>query len=245
MKHVRWIVLPAVVAFMPISDTRADPGDFQVHPETFDPAATNLVSSQWLKGAGCPSGAAVATYPATKPTGTYTEAACATGDPNDTEVEGLLLLKNGPASNNASAGATITGLPNTLTLTELGYDIPKSLLSGCGGGAPPGSVEVTDSPRLNIITTAGAFFITCASTPTTSLTTGVGWLRLRWGPPLMAYPAGATRPLQSNELTRLTGTVKKIEIVFDEAEDPIGLAAIVLDNIDINGVLVGRGPDSN
>jgi hypothetical protein len=187
----------------------------------------------------------VATVPATKPTNTYTEAVCATGDPKDKEVEGLLLMKNGPTSNNASAGATITGLANNLTLTELGYDIPKSLMLGCGGGVPPGSTAVTESPRFNIVTSAGSFFITCASTPTTSLVTGVGWVRLRWGPPVMAYPAGATRPLQTNELTRVTGIVKSIEIVFDEAEDPVGLAAIVLDNIDINGVLVGRGPDAN
>jgi hypothetical protein len=159
MRHVRWTVLPAVVAFTPFSDACADPAAFQVHAETFDPAKTNLVFSQWVKGAGCPSDAPVATYPATKPTDTYTEPVCATGDPNDTEVEGLLLLKNGPTSNNASAGATITGLPNNLTLTELGYDIPKSLMSGCGGDAPAGSGN--ESPRFNIISSAGSFFVTC------------------------------------------------------------------------------------
>jgi hypothetical protein len=39
-------------------------------------------------------------------------------------------------------------------------------------------------------------------------------------------------------------TVKSIEIVFDEGQDtgPDNFGIAVLDNIDVNGVLVGRGP---
>jgi hypothetical protein len=48
--------------------------------------------------------------------------------------------------------------------------------------------------------------------------------------------------LQSNELTRLTGIVSQIEIVFDKAED---FAAIVLDKIDVKSAPVGRGPSAN
>src|SRR5437762_7069724 len=80
MMRIALGVLPAVLAFTPISATHAAPPDFQVHPGTFDPAKTDLVGSLWVKGAGCPTNAAVADYPATTPTGTYTDPACLTGD---------------------------------------------------------------------------------------------------------------------------------------------------------------------
>jgi hypothetical protein len=64
-------------------------------------------------------------------------------------------------------------------------------------------------------------------------------MRLRWGTPLQAFnTAGA--------LVNVAGTVKSIEIIFDEGQDASGgpdqFGAAVLDNIDVNGVLVGRGP---
>jgi hypothetical protein len=44
---------------------------------------------------------------------------------------------------------------------------------------------------------------------------------------------------------RSTGTVKSIQIVFDEGQDASGaldqFGLAVLDNIDVNGMLVGRG----
>ena len=120
-----WIV-PFALALLPISAPRADndTDKFQVVPFVFDPAQTDLVQSRWLDGAGCPTAAEVATYPATKPTGTYTDPGCLTGDPKDREVEGLLLVKTGPTSNNASAGAELKGLAKNLVLIELGYDNP-------------------------------------------------------------------------------------------------------------------------
>jgi hypothetical protein len=68
-----------------------------------------------------------------------------------------------------------------------------------------------------------------------------GWTRLRWGSvtgrPLQAYTTAGV-------LTNITGvTVDRISIIFDEGDD-IGtdfFGAVVLDNIDVNGVLVGRG----
>jgi hypothetical protein len=43
----------------------------------------------------------------------------------------------------------------------------------------------------------------------------------------------------------VAGTVKSIEIIFDEGYDtgPDNFGAAILDNIDVNGVLVGRGPE--
>src|SRR5438270_8846039 len=99
------LVIPLALALLPVSATRADDDKdkFQVVPFVYDPADTDLVQSTWLSGIGCPTGANVATYPATKPTGTYTDTGCPTGDPKDRDVEGLLLAKTGPTSNNASA----------------------------------------------------------------------------------------------------------------------------------------------
>ena len=229
-------VLPAVVTFTPISATRAAPPDFQVHPGTYDPANTDLVASLWVKGAGCPTGAVVAIGVPT-PTGPYTDPACLTGDPKDNAVEGLLLVKTGPTSNYAAAVATITGLPKNLTLTELGYDIRKPVSaddargSHCGAGAP----------RFNITTTTGFYFLGCNSPPATTQIAGNGWVRLRWTgtPGPTAYLNGIATPV--------TGTVQSIEIVFDEGQDtgPDYFGAAVLDNIDINGTLVGQGPEAH
>jgi len=56
------------------------------------------------------------------------------------------------------------------------------------------------------------------------------------GSPSVTSPAGA--------LVNVAGTVKSIEIIFDEGQDtgPDNFGAAILDNIDVNGVLVGRGP---
>ena len=67
---------------------------------------------------------------------------------------------------------------------------------------------------------------------------GDGWLRLRWGvsSPLVAYGPSGLGPI--------TGTVQSIAIVFDEGQDagPDNFGLAVLDNVDVNGTLVGQGP---
>jgi hypothetical protein len=113
------------VALSPISAPQADNGDFQVVPGVFDPANTDLVQAAWLSGIGCPTNAGISTTSGKKPDTSYTDPACATGDPKDKNVEGLLLAKTGPTTNVAAAGAVLKGLPNFLRLTELGYDIRK------------------------------------------------------------------------------------------------------------------------
>jgi hypothetical protein len=72
-----------------------------------------------------PLAAPTATYPATKPTGTFSDPACPTGDAKDKQNEGLLLVKTGPTGNNAAADANINGLPKNTVLSELGYDLRK------------------------------------------------------------------------------------------------------------------------
>ncbi|MGZ8783356.1 MAG: hypothetical protein ACXWZB_07640, partial [Gaiellaceae bacterium] len=97
------------------------------------------------------------------------------------------------------------------------------------------------APRFNVATTTGNYFIGCNSPPPVA-SPGVGYMRLRWGGtlPLLAFGS-------SGALVPGTGTVKSISIVFDEGYDtgPDNFGLAVLDNIDVNGTLVGRDGGSN
>ena len=83
-----------------------------VVPGIQDQADTDLVNALWVGGLGCPTAARIA------PSGTFTDAACATGDNTDIDHQGLLLMKPGPTTNAALSGATIFGVYG-ITLTEL------------------------------------------------------------------------------------------------------------------------------
>lgn len=209
-------------------------------PFVFDPLKTELAQSGWLTGIGCPTNAKQSAYgaPPTYPivaAPNYTDPACPTGDANDTHNMGLLLVKTGPTTNVASAGVVIRGFGHG-PVTELGYDLRKPLTtadprgSHCGAGAP----------RFNIITSDGTtYFIGCNSPPPTTQTAGNGWLRLRWGSstgPLMAYGPSGLVDISAKQ-------VRELSIVFDEGQDtgPDNFGLAVLDNIDVNGSLVGRG----
>jgi hypothetical protein len=194
-----------------------------VTADEFDPGRTHLVQGTWLEGIGCPTGAFFTPFdPDTGGPGApqpYTDPACATGDPRDRRVEGLLLVKTGPTENFASATAELRGVEGTV-VEEVGYDIRKPLLpldprgSHCGAGAP----------RFNIFPEGGGvLFIGCVSPPPTVAGIGNGWLRLRW----------EVGPVP----------VDRIQIVFDEGQDtgPDNFGLAVLDNIAVNEILVGRG----
>jgi hypothetical protein len=213
----------------------SDPNEsfHSVKPQEYDPAHTDLVQAAWMNAIGCPTGATVATYPATSPTGTFTDTSCTVGDPKDRHNEGLLLVKTGPTSNNASAVAELKKVKG-ITLTELGWDIRKQGVSAnavgshCGAGAPRFNIS------FHTATGPGFAFLGCNSPPaeiqTPSLT---GWIRMRWGAAgLLAAGVPATN------------VVDRITIVFDEGQDtggPDQFGAAVLDNIDVNGTLVGHG----
>src|SRR5437870_13655175 len=79
----------------------------------------------------------------------------ATGCVTSTYSSGVLhLAKNCPTSTNAAAGADITGL-NGQTFTSASFTLAST--SQCHGG----------SPRFNILTTNGTFFLGCNNvTPT-------------------------------------------------------------------------------
>lgn len=225
----RSLVLIALLTLLP-SPAAAQDDRFAAVPFQFDPGKTSLVQSGWLTGLGCPTEAPIFTGPPAP--GGFTDLACPTGDPRDGRQEGLLLVKTGPTGNIASSGVDLKGVQGTV-LTELGYDIRKP-----GAAADPrGSHCGAGAPRFNIVIAGETYFLGCNSPAAPDVTAGDGWLRLRWAAPLQAFgPTG---------LTNITGLVaERISIVFDEGQDtgPDNVGLAILDNIDVNGTLVGRGP---
>jgi hypothetical protein len=201
----------------------------------YDPANTHLAAAGWIAGIGCPTKAGVSTTGGKQPDTTYTDPACPNGDSRDKANEGLLLAKTGPTGNYAAGVADLNNVKGKI-LTKLGYDLRKPTStddprgSHCGGGAPRFDITLKDG---------SSYFIGCNSPAPDMQTVGNGWLRLRWGTSdtLLAYNS-------SNTLTNISGrTIKKIQIVFDEGQDtgPDNFGLAVLDNIDLNGVLVGKG----
>ncbi len=203
----------------------------------YDPLKTRLVQATWVNGIGCPTKARTANYAGNKVVrgSPYTDDACPTGDRRDVHVRGLLLAKTGPTANAAAAVAQIGGVRGK-KLYKLGYDIRKP----DGASDPRGSHCGAGAPRFNVRTADGSlYFIGCNSPAAATATVGMGWIRLRWGgssSPLSAYgPSG---------LADIKGmTVRSISIVFDEGQDtgPDQFGLAVLDNISVNGRLIGTG----
>jgi len=243
-------------------------GSFTVIPFEFDPYNTHLVAAEWKGGLGCPTNANTAPFLppdfSTVGTSSYTDPACPTGDPWDKHNEGLLLAKTGPTNNDASAGAMLQGVKGTV-LTGLGFDIRKPgpglpLVTFPGDQSDPrGSHCGAGAPRFNIVIGGYFYFLGCNSPTPDSDTPGNGWQRLRWGTTtdLSASPqcsAGFCGPGKDNPCTasivhpsycNIKGQmVDSIEIIFDEGDDtgPDNFGLAILDNIDVNGMLVGRGP---
>jgi hypothetical protein len=239
--------VPAAAALL-VQDPDDYTGGFQVIPGQFDPGKTYLVQSAWLNAIGCPTSATTA-LPNASFTGvggysSFTDAACPDGDPNDSRVEGLLLAKTGPTYNFASAFARIVGIKGK-AITTLGWDIRKYSPTGVfpiASDSPLGSHCGAGAPRWNIATTDGFFFLGCNSPPApVQVASDTGWIRMRWPAPLLAYKSGGIGTPEP-----VTGTVTSLTIVFDEGQDASGapdqFGAAILDNIYINGVMVGRGP---
>jgi len=135
----------------------------------------------------------------------------------------LFLAKDGPTTTNASSGAIIQGVAGIM-LAELGFDVRTD--GHCGAGAPRFNVTMSND---------GLHFVGCATGPVMGALTdpqGNTWLRKRWN--LAALALLAFPPI-----TPLSGTVVSISIVFDEGTDQ-GVGFTHLDNIDINGVLIGK-----
>lgn len=130
---------------------------------------------------------------------------------------GLLLQKNGLTSVNAAAGAFIQGVEG-ITLTILGFDYKNG--SHCGAGAP----------RFNVQATDGFHFMGGCSNATPTGAPAVGWTRVTIDPynPTQAFP-----PLTPG------ATILGITLIFDEGTDQ-GTGSTLLDNINVNGVYIGK-----
>ncbi len=137
----------------------------------------------------------------------------------------LYLAKMGPTATNAAAGASIDGVKG-INLTEIGWDVRTD--GHCGAGAP----------RCNVVTMDGVtHFIGCNSPAPITVTVvtdsqGRTWERRRYS------PASAFPPIAP------TDKVKSIDIVFDEGTDQ-GQGFVYVDNIDVNGTIMGKPGAAN
>ena len=144
----------------------------------------------------------------------------------------VLVSKSTETAANASSGVVITGAEGTVLndpTSVLGFDIRDG--SHCGAGAP----------RFNVVTMDGVLhFLGCQAATTVEAGDGEpaiepGWTRKKLTPSDLnqAFPAIPTGAISS------TNTVSSIAIVFDEGTDQ-GVGFAILDNININGVFLGR-----
>jgi hypothetical protein len=131
--------------------------------------------------------------------------------------QGLYLQKDADTSANEAAGASIDFQGQ---LTELGFDIRNG--SYCGAGAP----------RFNVYTANGAiyYFFGCQHGIHEPTPDEPGWTRVRFEA-TDAFPSDGTSFITDFSEIDVVG----IDIVFDE-----GPGFAILDNIDINGTLVGN-----
>jgi hypothetical protein len=131
----------------------------------------------------------------------------ATGCPVSTYANGVLHLeKNCDTSTNASAGAEITGLAGQ-PFTSASFTLASS--SQCQGG----------SPRFNVVTTDGTFFLGCNNV--TATPNGDGTATYTFDAASIAA-AGGQVPVP-------TGTISSVEVLIDVQ----GTAD--LSNITVNG----------
>jgi len=187
---------------------------------------------------GAPAGAAKKTKFKAKP-GTYDPGATGIvsskwvthqglGDAGKSD-HALVLHKLGPTATEASAGASISKVKN-VTLTELGFDYEVG--GHCGAGAP----------RYNVTLTSGAtFFFGCAHgtvTPWMVDSQGDAWNRVRFDD-TDAFPADGVSVWPGFGVAQ----VESIAVVFDEGTD-VGTGFVRLDNLDVNGKLIGKPGNS-
>lgn len=212
-------VLSMAFAMMAISSAGA--ANLSVEPWAYDPDNTGTAVAQWIAVGGNP------TYPLDKDAckdggwkdpsyqpAFKNQGACVSYANHHKNAEQVLSLqKNASTATNSAGGATVEGVSG-LTLTELGFDYNGY----CGAGAP----------RFNVYTTNGTYyFFGCTYGTHTSL--GNGYTRVRFSN-ADAFPADGVTAFPGFG----TAVMTSIEIVQDE-----GPAQVLLDNIDVNGMLVG------
>jgi hypothetical protein len=163
----------------------------------FDPDRTGICSAKWVANEGLAD----------------SDQDLANGRPG----KALVLKKLGPTATNASAGASIFGVP-WIYLTELGFDSRND--GHCGAGAP----------RFNVLTNDGlTHFFGCVYGTHTTFTDpqGRSWDRVRFA------GADGFPPINPTDI------ILSIDLVFDEGTDQ-GTGIATLDNITVNGTLIRK-----
>ena len=97
-----------------------------------------------------------------------------------------------------------------IKLTELGYDVKDG--GHCSGGAP----------RFNVQASDGFHFVGACTNGTPTGSPAPGWTRFRFSD-AQAFP-----PISP------AATISSITVLFDEE------GSVVIDNIDVNGTLIGK-----
>jgi hypothetical protein len=137
----------------------------------------------------------------------------------------LVMSKQTATSTNAAAVAAVEGVAGEL-LTELGFDVYAA--GHCGAGAPRYDVTLVDGT---------VYFFGCAygtHTPAPDKPTTFERVRFRDADVFPQFVDDPPWPGFGQ------ARVARIDIVFDEGTD-VGGGTTALDNIDVNGELVGRG----
>jgi len=137
----------------------------------------------------------------------------------DARNRGLVLAKSASALATAWAGASIQNVTG-MSLKELSFDFRASI---------PCSA---DSPHFVVVTTDGVKHMVggCTSSPNAPPSSApTGWMRLRFNPNQASPPINS--PVQTISIELLNGSTSTGSIA-------------VIDNIEINGVPVGKGATS-
>lgn len=135
----------------------------------------------------------------------------------------IALSKSANAPATATAGVQVVSMESLTKLTELGFDVRQ------GGHC------TASSPHFVVVTSDDVthFFTGCA-TGTIQTAPAAGWIRVRFDP---ANPAQASPPIAPGQ------QIKSIAVVLDEGPEASpnpGGGLVVLDNIDVNGVIIGK-----
>lgn len=148
-------------------------------------------------------------------------------DPNGNADHALYLQKFGLTTDNAAAGADVKGV-NGIVVTpgfHLGFDVRLDGHAGAG------------APRFDVVATDGFHFVGGPANGTVTGTTtdsrGRAWERVRFD---------TQNPAQSFPVFAPGARLISVSIVFDEGTDagPDFTGYVYLDNIDINGTLIGK-----
>ena len=150
------------------------------------------------------------------------------GGGGDPQQFGLLLQKLTATANFAASGAELfDGHMSAEHLDRLSFDI--SGFPGMAFGTANGYCGA-GAPRFNVVSSAAATcFLGCVHGQKTQDAQS-GWWTISFTPPYTQYPGCEGG---------VTGTVRSIEIVFDEGTD-VGPGSVVLDNIRVNNRVIGK-----